>query len=190
MINPSTGRVYLDWGSLFLISLMFLWPAWVYGSWPGTGVDLYGTVWFYGWVRQSVEAGFDPSFTDWFFYPDGKEIFEHTGNNLIDAYASVPFQWILGDYFIGPFISFLVLMNVVSLRWFLREMGCSYYVRWLMSVLWLFNPYVWSEIAMGRPTQVRRLAIFWGQLSKATTPRIFENCWKKPLSPRVRGLFP
>ena len=154
MGGPQRSQVFLDWGSLLLISLLFLWPSWLYGSWPGTGVDLYGTVWFYGWIRQSFELGFDPSFTNLFFYPDGKEIFTHTGNNFLDAYASLPFQWILGDHFIGPFISSLVLLNVMGLRWFLREIGCSIYVRWLMGVIWLFNPFVWSEIAMGRPTQV------------------------------------
>ena len=144
----------LDWGSLFVITVIFLWPSWVYASWPGTGVDLYGTVWFYGWIRQSVEQLFDPSFTNWFFYPDGKDIFAHTGNNLVDAYLSVPFQWLLGEYFIAPLITTFLMLNVIGLRWFLREMGIPLYFRWLLGVLWLLNPYVLSELAMGRPTQI------------------------------------
>jgi len=152
-LSQSSMR-WLDWGSLFIITAIFLWPSWISGSWPGTGVDLYGTVWFYGWVRQSVEQLFDPSFTNWFFYPDGKDIFAHTGNNLIDAYLSIPFQWLFGEYFIAPFVTTLLMLNVIGLRWFLRENGIALYLRWLLSLLWLFNPYVLSELAMGRPTQI------------------------------------
>ena len=152
-LSQSSMR-WLDWGSLFIITAIFLWPSWIYGAWPGTGVDLFGTVWFYGWVRQSVEQLFDPSFTNWFFYPDGKDIFAHTGNNLIDAYLSVPLQWFLGEYFIAPFVTTLLMLNVIGLRWLLRENGISLYLRWLLSVLWLLNPYVLSELAMGRPTQI------------------------------------
>ena len=106
----------MDWSSLFWSPCCFyaILVVWGRAEWCGP----HGTVWFYGWVRQSIEMGFDPSFTDWFFYPDGKEIFAHTGNNLVDAYGSVLFQWVLGEYFSGPFITSLVLINVIGLRWF------------------------------------------------------------------------
>ena len=143
-----------DWGSLFALCTLLLWPAWISMDWPGTGVDLYGTVWFYGWIRQSVEQMFDPSFTQLFFYPNGKDIFAHTGNNFIDAYLSIPFQWMFGRWFPATFMTALLLGNVIGLRWWLRELGCTWYLRWIFGVLWLLNPYCIAELSMGRPTQL------------------------------------
>jgi hypothetical protein len=153
---PSSFRLRwcADWGSLLALCVLLLWPAWTLGDWPGTGVDLYGTVWFYGWIRQSVEQGFDPSFTQLFFYPNGKDIFAHTGNNFIDAYLSIPFQWIFGRWFPAPFFTALLLGNVIAFRWWIRELGTSLYMRWILSVLWLLNPYCIAELSMGRPTQL------------------------------------
>ncbi len=166
-----------DWGSLILIACFLLGPSWGEGTWPGTGVDLYGTVWFYGWIRYSIEHFVDPSFTDLFFYPNGKDIFAHTGNNFVDAYLSVPFQWVFGEYFVAPFMTLLLLGNVWSLRVWLAELGCRHFVLWLFGLLWLLNPYCLSELSMGRPTQLLMLPTFlaltfWNRMLNG------DDCWK------------
>ncbi len=177
LMFSSQSRKWIDWGSLVVVAGVLLWPAWRTGAWPGTGVDLYGTVWFYGWIRHSIEHVVDPSFTDLFFYPNGKDIFAHTGNNFVDAYLSVPFQWCFGDHFVAPFMTLLLLGNVWALRVWLSELGCRHFELWLFGLLWLLNPYCLSELAMGRPTQLLMMPTFlaltfWNRMLNG------EDVWK------------
>jgi hypothetical protein len=62
----------------------------------GSGVDVFGTFWFYWWVEDSLSNGVSPGFTNLMFHPEGKDIFAHTGGNFVDALVSVPFQSIFG----------------------------------------------------------------------------------------------
>ncbi len=146
--------MWFDWGTLWIGSILLLWQAWLQGQWPGTGVDLYGTVWFYGWIYHSLTQWFDPSFTEWFFFPNGKDIFAHTGNNFVDAYLSIPFQMVFKDWYPAPFVTSLLLMNVWCFRWWVEELGALKWVQCWMGWLWLLNPFCLSELAMGRPTQL------------------------------------
>ncbi|HNH46567.1 MAG TPA: hypothetical protein PKY30_05995, partial [Myxococcota bacterium] len=93
-VKPRTE--WLIYGAIAFLGIM---PALQHpGSVVGEGADAFGTWWFYDWIRRCVENGWNPSWTPDFYYPLGKGIFAHTGNNFVDAVLSVPFQWIFGPY--------------------------------------------------------------------------------------------
>ena len=82
---------------IIALSIFMVAPALVVkNSLIGEGVDLYGTIWFYEWIYDSIRTGGNPSHTDLFFYPYGKDIFGHTGNNFVDAVLAVPFLAVFG----------------------------------------------------------------------------------------------
>lgn len=129
-------------------------PALVRGHHVGDGADAYGTAWFYAWIRTCVERLGDPSHTDLFFWPVGKDVFAHTGNNFVDAVLSVPFQWLLGPVVYQPiFCAFLLLGNALAFRplagLLLGEGGRAI----AATLLWQANPYLLFELTAGRPTQ-------------------------------------
>ena len=74
---------------LFFCFLLYVLPAIISSTVIGEGIDLFGTLWFYWWVDIWEMGQKDPTL---FFYPYGKDFFAHTGNNLVDAYLSIPFQ--------------------------------------------------------------------------------------------------
>jgi hypothetical protein len=128
------------------------------GAVVGDGVDAYGTHWFYAWMRTCVEHLGDPSRTNLFFFPLGKDHFAHTGNNLVDALASVPFQWVLGPTLYQPvFVIVLLVLNGLAFRAMARELVGEGFARFAATLLWQVNPYVTFELTAGRPTQ----AAFW-----------------------------
>ena len=59
-------------------------------------VDAYGTHWFYWFVERSLADHTSLSHTDLYFYPFGKDIYAHTGANVLDAIVALPFRWALG----------------------------------------------------------------------------------------------
>ncbi|MBN1337624.1 MAG: hypothetical protein JXB39_16855 [Deltaproteobacteria bacterium] len=108
----------VELGFYALVALGGVLPALLAGSAVvGDGVDLYGTLWFFWWIRDSVEHLRDPSFTQLFFFPLGKDIFAHTGNNFLDAVLSLPFQWILGFPRYQPvFVAGVLFVNALAFR--------------------------------------------------------------------------
>ena len=60
-------------------------------------VDGFGTQWFYWFVERGVRSLEPMGHTDLFFYPWGKDIFAHTGTNILDAVFAVPFRMLLGE---------------------------------------------------------------------------------------------
>ena len=138
------------------IALAGVLPALLHpGATVGDGVDAFGTHWFYWWMRVCIEHLGDPSWTDLFFYPSGKDIFSHTGNNLVDAVLSVPFQWALGPTLYQPvFLFFVQLGNVAAFRALAGEvLGEEGIAPFAASALWMTNPFTVFEITAGRPTQ-------------------------------------
>ena len=153
--------------------MMLIYPTIFTTKAVGIGVDLYGTIWFYDWVRHSFESGELSGFTDRFFYPDGKDIFAHTGSNIVDAILSIPFQWFLGERYFGFLIAFLMVLNVAALRRVLSEFNVSRFGTFVTSIVWVLNPYVLSELNMGRPTQILLFPSFmalahWCRILKST----------------------
>jgi hypothetical protein len=122
----------------------------------GDGVDLYGTVWFFWWIRDCVERLTDPSFTTVMFHPLGKNIFAHTGDNFVDALLSVPFQWVFGHLYYQPiFIAVVLVGNALAMRALLRQLlGPDRPLSiWLGAALWQTAPFALFELICGRLTQ-------------------------------------
>ena len=59
-------------------------------------VDYYGTLWFYWWVDHQMAAGESMHDAHVFFHPFGKDLFGHTGSNILDAVLAVPFRRLFG----------------------------------------------------------------------------------------------
>lgn len=152
----------LYWGAVILSWMLLLSAGLFRGELLGEGVDLYGTVWFYGWVHYAFSTGIDPSWTSWFFYPFGKDIFAHTGSNIIDAILAMPFQMILGQgYGLAWFVFLMMLLHVWSLRYLLLSYTKDRHIVWIATMLWVWNPYILSELSMGRVTQTLVFPSFW-----------------------------
>jgi hypothetical protein len=126
----------------------------------GDGVDAFGTWWFFWWIRTAIEHLGDPSHTDMFFYPDGKNIFAHTGNNFVDAVLSVPFQWLFGERYFPVFVVVTMLGNAVAFRALADEaLGAvdegaeRAFAPFAATLLWMVNPFTLFELTAGRTTQ-------------------------------------
>jgi len=138
----------------------------------GDGVDLYGTLWFFWWIQDCVVHLRDPSFTDLFFHPLGKDIFAHTGDNFLDALLSVPFQWAFRFPRYQPiFVAAVLVGNALAFRplaarfaglpagdalpWWRRALGAgsASLAAFAATALWQTCTYALFEITAGRPTQ-------------------------------------
>ncbi|HND30869.1 MAG TPA: hypothetical protein PLA94_12755 [Myxococcota bacterium] len=148
-VKPRTE--WLIYGAIAFLGIM---PALQHpGSVVGEGADAFGTWWFYDWIRRCVENGWNPSWTPDFYYPLGKGIFAHTGNNFVDAVLSVPFQWIFGPYFYFPiFIWVLQVGNAAMFRPLARHVLGEEGV-FPATLLYTTSPFVIFELTAGRPTQ-------------------------------------
>jgi hypothetical protein len=125
-------------------------PGWVVGD----GVDAYGTLWFYWWIQDCIKRLRDPGFTDLFFYPMGKDIFAHTGNNFLDAVFAAPFYWLLGNLDYQPwFVAAVLVANALTFRVLARHVLGAGPAAYLATLAWMVNPYVLFEITCGRLTQ-------------------------------------
>jgi hypothetical protein len=124
------------------------------GHTVGDGVDAFGTHWFYWWIRTCVEHFGTPSHTNLFLYPFGKAIFQHTGNNFVDAVMSVPLQWLLGATLWSPVWTVLLSVgNALAFRPLARHVLGDGLPALAATVLWQVNPYLGFELTAGRPTQ-------------------------------------
>ncbi len=128
------------------------------GEIVGDGVDMFGTFWFYWWIGDCIEHLRDPSFTDLMFYPLGKDIFAHTGNNFVDAALSWPFQKLFGFPDYQPwFVLCVMLGNVLAFRPLARDLLKSRAAVVTATALWEISPFVLFELMTGRITQ----ALLW-----------------------------
>jgi hypothetical protein len=151
----SASQSAAEWISYLVLALVAVAPGLGHDSrLVGEGVDLYGTTWFYWWVRHCGQTGQDPGFTDLMFHPFGKDIFAHTGGNFIDAIASIPFQSILGPQDYQPwFVAAVLLANGLCFRVLMRGLCGSSTAVWTATMLWMVNPFTLFEISTGRITQ-------------------------------------
>ncbi len=123
----------------------------------GDGVDMFGTFWFYWWILDCLENLRDPSFTNLMFFPLGKDIFAHTGNNFVDAVVAAPIQALLGFPRYQPvFVAVLLFGNALAFRPLARA-RLGGWAAWGATLLWTTNPYVLFECMTGRFTQ----AMLW-----------------------------
>ena len=145
----------LQLAAVVLVALYGIQRALPEGFTVGDGVDAYGTLWFYWWMKHALLTGQDPGFTDLFFHPLGKDIFGHTGSNLLDAAASVPFQLALGHP--GYQKWFVVALMVANALAFVplarRLLPQAPWAAFAATLAWELNPLVLFEITCGRFTQ-------------------------------------
>ncbi len=117
-------------------------------------VDGYGTQWFYWFVERSVRSGEPLGHTDLFFHPWGKEIFAHTGTNVLDAYLALPFRMLLGPVAgYNVFVLLALLANGVAFAFLAGQLTRDRLAIGLGAVLFAFTPYILFETSAGRPTQ-------------------------------------
>lgn len=122
---------------------------------PGPGrVDLFGTQWVYAWVGEVLagRSGF-PS-TDLVFYPYGKDLYAHTGGNVLDAVAAWPLRRLFGP--VAGYAAWILVLLVTN-AWGATRLAGAFGVgpswRWLAGLAITALPYVRVELAQGRPTQ-------------------------------------
>ncbi len=117
-------------------------------------VDHYGTQWFYWFAERTLFEWTSPAWTDLFFHPYGKDIYRHTGANVLDAYLAVPFRLIFGKV-LG--YNLFVLAGLAASGWafsrLAREFTEDTVALGVGAVLFACSPYVLYELREGRPTQ-------------------------------------
>ena len=156
--EEASVRQKTDYVHVFmLVSLSFLLVApaiFVKDSLIGEGVDLYGTIWFYQWIADCIFHIQNPSHTELFFYPHGKDIFGHTGNNFVDAILAAPFVWLFGFPLFQPiFYGVILFLNGYSFYLLSKDLFVNKHAQIGASLLFLLSPYILSELIQGRPTQ-------------------------------------
>ena len=117
-------------------------------------VDHYGTQWFYWFVEHQLETGQGMGHTDLYFHPWGKDIFLHTGANVLDGYLAIPFRWAFGATLGYNLVVLLGLFSSGVAFWFLaRDFTEDRWAALLSSTLFALSPFVLFELVEGRPTQ-------------------------------------
>jgi hypothetical protein len=127
-------------------------------------VDAWGTQWFYWFIENVFTGRDDVATTSMFFYPWGKDIYAHTGGNVLDAVIAIPFRAVFGPVVgYNLFVLAIVVSNAWAMRRFLGELRLSATASWCSGILFAFNPFVLTEIRDGRPTQALLVfaLLFW-----------------------------
>jgi hypothetical protein len=136
-------------------------------------VDHYGTQWFYWYVDREVAHLPDAGRTDLFFYPWGKDLYAHTGANILDAVAAVPFRRLFGPVLgYNLFVLAGIVGTAVAFLPLAARVGGDAFSRGVGALLLLSSPYVLFEALEGRPTQaILALLVFflYALLRLATT---------------------
>ncbi|MDP2313602.1 MAG: hypothetical protein Q8P41_11900 [Pseudomonadota bacterium] len=144
-----------------LLALGLLLVVFGKGMWEGTTrflgreyVDAWGTQWFYWFVGRQVGAGEGFGHSNLFFYPWGKDIYLHTGGNVLDGLFAWPVRWLLGPVAgYNLFVLAIVATNLLAMRTLLLRLGARAEAATLAGVFFAFNPWVLHELRDGRPTQ-------------------------------------
>jgi len=118
-------------------------------------VDTYGTQWFYWFVGRQLSHGEGFGHTDLFFYPFGKDIYLHTGANVLDAIVAQPFRALLGPVAgYNAFVLVALLANGLCALPLMAQFSESRTARIFGATLYALNPFLLFELLEGRPTQV------------------------------------
>lgn len=156
-VEPRWPALLVGLAAMALVLLLFG-PAL-----PGLGarflgveeVDAYGTHWFYWFVGRQLSALEPFGQTDLFFYPFGKDIYRHTGANVLDAIVAQPFYALLGPTLgYNVFVLFALVVNGLAAWPLMGQFTQSRAARLVGVTLYALNPYLLSELREGRPTQV------------------------------------
>ncbi|MES2642579.1 MAG: hypothetical protein V4850_24050 [Myxococcota bacterium] len=117
-------------------------------------VDGFGTQWFF-WFAGEVVAGRQPAAaTDLLFHPWGKDLYAHTGGNLVDAWLATPLRLLLGPVAgFDAWVIVVLLTNAWAGTRLASALGAPRGWGWMAGLALVVNPYVLAEIDLGRVTQ-------------------------------------
>ena len=88
------------------------------------------------------------------FHPWGKDVYLHTGGNVLDALLALPFRGVFGDHSgYNAFFVAILLSNGLGSGWLVRKMGATATASVVVGVLATLHPYVLAELSEGRLTQ-------------------------------------
>lgn len=144
-----------DWFVALSAALIVVWPA--LGDFDervlGTRyVDAFGTHWWFWYFDELVAGRASFEHTNLLFFPTGKDIFAHTGGNLLDAAVSWPLRQVFSAAAAyNLWIAFLTTSNVLAGAYLGRT--ATGMPGWPGGLLLALNPFVLREIEEGRPTQ-------------------------------------
>jgi hypothetical protein len=117
-------------------------------------VDALGTQWFYWFVDHELGRGKPLGHTDLFFYPWGKDIFGHTGTNVLDAVFAIPPRRLLGPVLgYNLFLLGALLLSAVALWRLIGDHVADPFARRAALLVGLLLPFPLFEVLQGRPTQ-------------------------------------
>ncbi len=123
-------------------------------------VDAWGTQWFYWWTGRQVLAGEGFDHTDVLFFPWGKDVYLHTGGNVLDGVLALPFRWLLGPVWgFNTFVVAVLASNAAAFATLARVTGARPASAAIAAALFAFNPFTLNEIVDGRPTQAMQAFI-------------------------------
>lgn len=136
------------------IALFLVGPGAVAGLAGGEGVDAYGSWWFQWFVARTLADGGTLSATDLLFFPWGKDIFAHTGANLVDAALVAPARAALGGRTAWNLLYVLAIAgNAAAAGSCLLARGVGRAGAVAGALVVGLHPYPLYELAQGRPTQ-------------------------------------
>ncbi len=127
---------------------------WSSGFLGAAHVDQYGTQWFYWFTERALLEGRSLGWTDLFFFPYGKDIYRHTGANVLDAIVAVPFRLLLGrELGYNLFCLFFGVAAGWSFHKLARELCDDRVAVGVGAVCFALSPFLLYELREGRPTQ-------------------------------------
>lgn len=152
--------------------------AWTAAAIGDGGVDAWGTQWFYWMTGEWLGGAASLAHNSWLFFPDGKDVYLHTGGNALDAVIAAPALALAGRTVgYNLFLLALVVSNGLA-GWALARatgagpLGCA-----VGATAFAMCPTAMAELAGGRPTQVLLaplagcLAVAWPLLHGGFQPR-------------------
>lgn len=117
-------------------------------------VDALGTQWFYWFVDHELGRGRPLGHTDLFFYPWGKDIFGHTGTNVLDAVFAIPPRRMLGPVLgYNLFLLGALALSALALWRLIGDHVADPFARRAALLFGLLLPFPLFEVLQGRPTQ-------------------------------------
>lgn len=148
-------------------------------------VDHYGTQWFYWYTERQLRAGQGFGHTDLFFFPWGKDVFAHTGSNVLDGVLALPFRAVFGPVLGYNLFVLAGMLATGGAFWLLaRDHSDDRLACGVGAALFTLSPYLLHDLTEGRPTQaivVAPVLFLWQLLRVGRRPGL--------AAPVLAGLF-
>ena len=117
-------------------------------------LDAMGTQWFYAYPGWALDGRTGWASTELLFHPWGKEVFLHTGGNLLDAVLAMPLRAVFGPILgYNLFLVALCAFNAFAAARFAAAWGLRRPAQLVAAALFVLAPYHLYELEWGRPTQ-------------------------------------